>query len=231
MVDDRIDIPPDLPVPLQPPRRRTAQLLWSVLQLICGVVIGTGATIYILRDHITWNRLKGPNRPDAIIIVHDMQSRYGLTDDQFKRVSDLVQGSLDKKWSMGKTFFEQMAAEDARVKEQMRTILTPEQFSAYAEDMRQMAERHEKRRPPFFREGDREGGPRGPGPGGPGGPRGPGRQREDSERPGSEQDGPGPRFRPDGQPPQQRFRGERQPQPTIPQPAADQNTPPPTDVE
>ncbi|MBE0535368.1 MAG: hypothetical protein IH624_06830 [Phycisphaerae bacterium] len=205
MVDDRLDIPTDLPVPLQAPRRRKRiQLLWSAVQLICGIVIGVGATLYVFKDRIMWSP-PGPNLGEmAMKIVREMQERYSLTDDQFKRVSELVQGSMARRRDMGKAFFDQMSTEDARVKDQMVTILTPEQFNAYAEDMKRMAESHERRRPPFFREGGREGGPGGPGPG-PGGPRGPRRQREEGEAPGQRPRGDGetygPRPRGDGQSP------------------------------
>jgi hypothetical protein len=245
VADDPIDIPADLPVPLKPHRRRRAQLIWSAVQLICGVVIGVGATLYVLKDHIMWSRLQGPNPVDVRMIVGDMQRRYNLTDEQFKRVSQLVDGSWTKRKEMGKTFFGQMSAEDTRVKSEMEAILTPDQFKAYTEDMKRMAERHERRRPPFFREGGREGGPGGPG--GPGGGPGPGPGGRGPRRP---RDGEGEGFTPNQRPrgdtegqgfgpgPGPRPRGDNDPRgPRPPRPIPDQNAlppqpplpPPPTD--
>jgi hypothetical protein len=192
VIDDRPNMPADFPVPLPRPRQKRVQLLWSAAQLICGIAIGVGATLYLVKDRIT-KPPDGRNPSDiALKIAREMKERYDLTEGQSTRVSELMQASMKKRQDIVTEFGKQMAAEDTRIRDQMQKILTPEQFDEYTEDMRRMAEHWRRRGSPFFVGPGRPGGP-GPGPG-----RG---ARRNDGTPGPRDDGRGFGPLPDGQGP------------------------------
>lgn len=170
----------------RPPLSRQQLLMQFVVAgviLISGIGIGAGGTVLALRDRIVWHipspppdrdRQPGP-RPGGDI-VEMLRARYNLTDEQVQKVKEL----FAKRLEAGRTRWEQLRKIEADEREQlvqdMKGILTPEQFEPWRAEFTKMTE-EAGRRPFWGPRGDRRGPPHGDRSPGPDGWRG-GRSRE-----------------------------------------------------
>ena len=170
-------------------RQMYLQIVAGTVILACGIIIGAGATLLYLKDDIVRN--PGPPPGD---VARDIQARYGLTDEQTRKVEAAVKESGERMRTFFQGMKEKMDAESKQLSSAMKGILTSEQFKRWEMDLKS----RRGRRPSRF-------GPGGPGSGGrPGGFHGPG----SGGRPGS--GGPGSGGRPDGRPgPDDKFRRDR----------------------
>jgi hypothetical protein len=172
-----------------PPRgpRKLVMVLMGLVLLCSGMIIGAGSTVLILR-----HRLMPPPPPGkdmARIIAADLRDRYGLGQEEARRVQEVMAQRMEAIKGIHDDAQAKVRAEHEKLRDEMRQILTPAQYEHWEA-------RFEALRPPAFPPPPgKGGGPRGPGEGraGPGvGPRGPG------EEPG----GPGADPTPDrGDPP------------------------------
>jgi uncharacterized membrane protein YgcG len=181
------------------------QALVGMIILACGGVIGWGVAVLNLKDKMMMS--PGP-RPPTQEVVQDMAARYGLTDEQAKK----VETAFGKRREAIQTIFEEFRtkseAEFQKLSADIKKILTPEQYAHWEQDFER------RRRPAPWdhgpgRPGERGGpGRRGPGRGGfgnggrrrdfGGGGPGPGRDFGDRDRD---------------------IRGPRPPEPNMPLPA------------
>jgi len=205
MVDE---MKPGLPAPRPrwPFTRRQifAQIGVAAVILISGMGIGTGGTILALKDRIIWRRPRfDPPRPPNLVKM--WQTEYALSEDQTRQVEE----TLSKSWATTRTIFGEFAqrqqAEQAKFVEDMKTILTPEQYEKWHRAFSEFKNRAERRWRP--------GGPPG------GRPGGPGEHRDGRREHGPFRDGRDFRPPPDGSRGPEPAQGEKDfPPPPVPEP-------------
>jgi hypothetical protein len=207
-------------------RQIFAQVVVGLIILICGIIIGTGATVLHFKGRVVMP--PGP-RPPTREVVEDMATRYNLTPEQVKKVEAVFEKRRETLQSTFEEFRRKSEAEFKTLSTDIKNILTPEQYARWEQDFQR------RRRPGPWERGPGRPGEGGPGRrGGPGGPgdRGPGRGFGDRGPGGDFGDrGPGRDFRDRG--PGRDFRdrdralrdpnisGPNTPEPNVPEP----NTP------
>ncbi len=148
-------------------RQMFAQIGVAVVILVSGMGIGTGGTILSLKDRIMWHfppRRFDDHRPDVNEIVNKWRTDYGLTDDQAQQVKGAFLASLATTRTIFEEFAQKQRAQQVKfAEEDMKTILTPEQYQKWHREFSEFKNRAERR----WRPGERPGGPGGH-PGGPG---------------------------------------------------------------
>ena len=162
---DPANVPPMHPGggPLPPPRPRAwPVVLLGVVILICGNVIGAGAAVLWLKQY-----LPPPPPPRATAapeIARDMRGRYNLSEEQARKVQEIMEKSIEALDAIHRDAQEKGEAQRQMLRSEMKAILTPDQYAQWTAHFEQVGAR---RGPP--------GGP-GAGQGGPG--------REGGGRPG-----------------------------------------------
>jgi hypothetical protein len=137
------------------------QMVVGAIILLCGIVIGSGATFLHLKDRMIMRRPR-PQLPD---VVEDIQSRYNLTDEQAEKVEDIFKKSRETMRTIFEESRKKTEAEFQKISVEMKGILTLQQYERWENDFKSR-----RRGPGGF-------GPGGPGRGGPGpGGFGPGRR-------------------------------------------------------
>ena len=162
----------------RPPLSRQQLLMQFVVAgviLISGIGIGAGGTILALQDRIIWHiptplpdrdRPPGP-RPGGDI-VKMLKVQYNLSDEQEEKVKTLFAARLEATRARWKELNTAEQAERDKLIEDMKPILTPDQYEKWHADYQKMMD--DMRNRPFWGpRGDRRGPPhgdRGPGPDG-----------------------------------------------------------------
>jgi hypothetical protein len=154
---DEMKPDPLVPRPRWPFTRRQifAQIGIAAVILVSGMGIGTGGTILTLKNRIIWHprRFDPPPPP-----IDRWQADYGLTDEQARQARE----AFTRSWAATRTIFiefgQKQQAELAKFAEDMKTILTPEQFQKFESDFKARTE-HFGRQRPGWRPGGRPGSP------------------------------------------------------------------------
>ncbi|MGE5295881.1 MAG: hypothetical protein ACM3VT_13730 [Solirubrobacterales bacterium] len=205
-----------------PRRQIVLQMVVSAIILVSGIAIGSGGTILALRDRIlpTFevpedNSTNNPPSEESRWtsgIAREIGTKYGLTDQQTQQVQDVLAQGFAATQELWKEFHKAEQTQQDKFALAMKNIMTPEQFTKWDTDFKQMAE-HMRRMRPFDPRRGRGGPPGARGewhpPGPPPGDRDPNAPR-DGWRPGRFNDPNGPR----GGWPRDRFgpMGDRPPQ-------------------
>ena len=178
-------------------RQIFAQVVVGLIILICGIIIGSGATVLRLKGRVVMP--PGP-RPPTREVVDDMAARYNLTPEQVKKVETTFEKRRETVQSIFEEFRSKSEAEFKTLSADIKKILTPEQYARWEQDFQR------RRRPGPWERGPGRPGEGGPGRRGPGGPgdRGPGRGFGDRGPRDFRDRGPGRDFR-------ERDRGLREP--------------------
>jgi len=199
--------------PRRPPfnrRQLVMQVVVAGVILASGIGIGAGGTILTLKDRIVWHiPTTSPDPPDRDRppgrrpdggggIVEMLRAKYSLSDEQTQQ----VKGVFDKRMQAARERWKELnaaeIAEREKLVEDMKPILTPDQFEKWHADYQKMMDDIGNR--PFW-------GPRGDHRGPPRGERGPGRSMDPDGRRGGR---PPDRFMgPDGR------RMDRPPRPPM----------------
>jgi hypothetical protein len=166
---------PEHPLPHRRPPFNRRQLLMqvavAVVILASGIGIGGGGTILALQDRIVWKIPSPPpeqGRPPRPDVLEMLRTKYDLSDGQVEKVKTLFAQRLEAARERRRQVDAIEQAEREKLVEDMRPILTSEQFERWHADYVNMIT--EMRNRPFW--GPRGGGERrGP----PHGDRGPGR--------------------------------------------------------
>jgi hypothetical protein len=107
------------------------QVVAATVILACGIIIGSGAALLYFKDDIVRNPGPPPRE-----VAREVRARYGLTEEQSKK----VEAALEASWERMRTFFEGIREKtDAEFKElsaAMKVILTPEQFKRWERDFK-----------------------------------------------------------------------------------------------
>jgi hypothetical protein len=194
------------------PRSRTwPVVLLGLVILICGNVIGAGTAVLWLKQYLPPRPPPDRVAPDRI--AADLRDRYNLSEEQARKVREIMQRSIEELDAIHRDTQEKAEAEREKLRGEMKTVLTPEQYAQWLAQFEALGARRGPPggpdrpgmggRPGQFAPGQGPGGGRpgmggGPGPGqgpGPGRPQPPGMGRG----PGPEG---GPPMRP--QPPEGR---------------------------
>jgi hypothetical protein len=164
----------------QPGRQTWPLVLLGLVILVCGTAIGAGAAVLWLKD-----RLAGPPRPDRATpeIVRDLRSRYDLSEDQAKRVNDIMEHRIEALEAIRREAQQKFEAEHEKLRAEMKSVLTAEQYEQWLAHFESLRDR-----PP----GPPPGGPtfQPPGRPGQGGPVPPGQRPGPRMRPGPSGQGP-----------------------------------------
>ena len=170
--------------PHRPPFNRRQLLMQAVVAgviLASGIGIGAGGAVLTLKDRIVWSLPSPPpdrddrrSRPPDFVEM--LRAQYSLSDEQVEKVKDLFAKRLDTARERRRQVEAIEVAERAKLVEDMKPILNPDQFVRWSADYRKMIE--DMRDRPFW--GPR-GGHKGPSRGnrGPGGAMGPEGRRGD----------------------------------------------------
>ncbi len=159
----------------RPPLSRRQLLMQSVVAgviLISGIGIGAGGAILALRDRIVWHipsppadRGDRPPRPGPDF-AEMLKAQYDLSDEQVEKVKTMFAARLEATRARWKEISTAEQTEREKLAEDMKGILTPNQYEKWHTDYQKMMD--DMRNRPFWGpRGDRRGPPhgdRGPGP-------------------------------------------------------------------
>jgi hypothetical protein len=149
------------PLPRRGPRTWILVLLGMVI-VASGVVIGAGTTVLLLKDRLA--PLPTPGERTAARIADELRGRFDLTEEQARQVREIMARRMDAIEKIHRDAREKMAAEHGKLREEMKAVLSPDQFERWSAQF-------EALRPPLFGPPPGPPGRRpGPGPGMPGGP-------------------------------------------------------------
>jgi hypothetical protein len=138
--------------------------MWPVIALglvilICGNIIGAGTAVLWLKQYLP------PRPPPDIVaaerITLEMQDRYNLTEEQSRKVREIMQKSIEALDAIRRESQEQAEAQREKLRAEMKTVLAPDQFAQWLAHFEELGLR---RGPP----GGPGGGMGRPGMGGPG---------------------------------------------------------------
>jgi hypothetical protein len=144
------------PSRLPPPARRAwPTVLLGLVILVCGAIIGAGVFVLWFKDRLAWPPT--PGEAAAARIAADMRGRYDLSEEQARKVRDIMARHMEAIEVIRRSAHEKIAADHEKLRAEVREVLTPEQFE-------QWSARFEAMRPPPFgpppgREGLMPGGP------------------------------------------------------------------------
>ncbi len=145
------------------PRRKQMilQVTAGMAILVCGIVIGSGATFLRLKDRIIRDR-----RPPLGAVVEDIRTRYGLTEEQTKQAEEILGKGRETMRALFEEFRQKTEAEFQQLSMAMKEILSPEQYERWENDFKARRGPGPGRFGPG-KPGPGRFGPRRPGPGGP----------------------------------------------------------------
>ena len=129
------------------PRRQVVlQVTMALIIFISGAVIGSGGTLAFRSNKVMW--MDRRPRRDAAAIARETGSRYGLTDEQIRKVENVFVTGLKARQEDHKEFGRRMEAGRQQLIAEMKEALLPEQFNRWLKDFEAMHERRGKRRGP-----------------------------------------------------------------------------------
>lgn len=119
-------------------KRTWLSMLLGAVILLCGMAIGAGATLLWVRARIQHFR-------DADIRVEQMarriQKRYGLTHEQTLKVAEVLRRRLHALQEIREEILPRVEAEHKALSDELRAILTPEQFERWNKDFEALRRR------------------------------------------------------------------------------------------
>ena len=116
--------------PLPPPRQRTwpTMLLGAVI-LLCGIVIGAGATVLWFKDREPRRTFGKP--PGSTAMAQHVQKVCDLTEEQTQKVEEIFGKHLREMMAMRHELQPKMASLHEQLRTDMKEVLTPEQFEKW----------------------------------------------------------------------------------------------------
>lgn len=137
-----------------PSRQTWPVMLLGAVILLCGMAIGSGATVLWLRDRIVPDR---PRRKNVhAVIAARLQRRLNLTDEQTRKVQKIFERRLQALRTLRQDMLPRFEAEHAKLRLEMKEVLTPaqfEQWDARFKSTREHMLRRSGRERPRFRPG------------------------------------------------------------------------------
>jgi hypothetical protein len=99
-----------------------------IVVLVSGVLIGSGATIALLRHRFA--RVQQPAKPalTAATFAAQMKREYDLTDEQTRRVEEALHARLQEAAESRRQLFVRVGTARDGFLADMKTVLTPDQY-------------------------------------------------------------------------------------------------------
>jgi len=119
-----------------PRRAWVRSLLFSMMILVCGAVIGGVATALFMQQ----NEPRFGRRPEnmAQYIADDMERKYSLTPEQKEKILAVFEEHSKKLGEIRAEVAPRVEAEFEAVRKSVETILTPEQAAAWSKEYEKM---------------------------------------------------------------------------------------------
>lgn len=114
-------------------RKTTFQLLAAMVIFISGLITGVCTTMFLIKDKVVWMG-SAPTKPTASAITQEITDKFDLSDEQAKKVEDIFEEVVKSVNSMREDYAAQMEASQKNTIEQMKQVLSDQQFSAWYED-------------------------------------------------------------------------------------------------
>jgi Spy/CpxP family protein refolding chaperone len=152
MVDEARPERPVVPHRVPLTRRQIfAQIIVSLVILGSGIAIGTGGTIFALKDRIARFPLPPPggrfDPPDSNRPIERWRRELDLTDEQAQKIGDLFKTAMTAARDRWMTMTKEEQERQQEFANSMKSILTSEQYAKWLEEMKQRAEHFQRRWP------------------------------------------------------------------------------------
>lgn len=120
-----------------PSRAWVRSLLFSMMILVCGAVIGSVGTAFYMKDR---DVPRPSHRPENMAqhIADDMERKYGLTSEQKQKVLSVMEEHSKKLAEIRAEVAPRIEAEFDEVRKSVETVLTPEQAQAWVPEYEKM---------------------------------------------------------------------------------------------
>ena len=123
--------------------KRLIKILCGLIILASGIVIGSGATILMVKHRVIW---VSKSHKDANEITNKITTKYALTPQQAEQIKQII----------NKAFAQKKMYDDAQDKQrdeyskifiaEMNSVMTPEQFERWNTDFQAMRDKFKKRK-------------------------------------------------------------------------------------
>jgi hypothetical protein len=143
------------------------QAFVAIVIFLSGIIIGSTGTIVLLKNRGIWNPPRPPKPPQGMAaeIAHEIGSQYGLTDVQIKEVEKVFEKAGQSLESVRQEFENKMKAGEQQITTDMKSVLSPEQFTRWQHDFKSRLRPPQPGHGPDAGPGPELGhGPNGPGP-------------------------------------------------------------------
>ncbi|MBX7258214.1 MAG: hypothetical protein K1Y02_17765 [Candidatus Hydrogenedentes bacterium] len=120
-----------------PSRAWVRSLLFSLMILVCGAVIGSVGTAFVMQDR---DDRPPRHRPEnmAQYIADDMEQKYGLNPEQKQKIFAVMEEHSKQLAAIRAEVAPRVEAEFEAVRKSVETILTPEQAKAWVVEYEKM---------------------------------------------------------------------------------------------
>ena len=112
-------------------KKRWRSFLLGILILVCGIAIGTGGTVVVMK-HIILNAIQHPEKVPQRI-TDRMRGKLGLTDDQAAKVKAILTERHKKIHALLRQVRPEVDKEFEKAKEEVAAILKPDQAKKWRE--------------------------------------------------------------------------------------------------
>ncbi|MGB8225622.1 MAG: hypothetical protein WCE45_01960 [Sedimentisphaerales bacterium] len=125
------------------------RIVFAVIILASGVVIGAGGTILLVKQRVIWISHK---HKDAADITKEISEKYGLNQQQTKQVEQIIANAFEKKKLYDAEMDNKRDADAQTIIAEMNDVLTPGQFELWNKDFQAMREKFKNR----FKQSDKK---------------------------------------------------------------------------
>jgi hypothetical protein len=123
---------------------KCTQIATGIIIVLSGIVIGSGGTILVLKDRITWHDspLKGR---DPSTMAKQWKATYDLSEEQAEKVEKISTKRLKTRRALTEEFTQRIASERDKFVTEVETVLSPDQFQRWKNDFEERAKKRPRR--------------------------------------------------------------------------------------
>ena len=129
--------------PRRSKRAVVLQVVAAVVSFASGIAVGAGGIALLVRHRVIWIHR---HRRTQAEIAQQMKKRYGLTDEQTKKVEEVLAETMENKSAIRQEMEAKYDAERAKLVEAMKQILTEDQFNRWHAELQARVERYKRMR-------------------------------------------------------------------------------------
>ncbi len=119
------------------------KLLCAMVILASGIIIGSGATILMVKHRVIW---VDKAHMDANDITDKIAKKYALTPQQIEDVRGIMNRAFEHRKSNDEWMDKQRDDYAQVFISEMNSVMTPEQFARWNADFKEMREKFKKRK-------------------------------------------------------------------------------------